>query len=32
MIASLGPVVPLYLLTLPAGNEPRSEMTAWKAS
>ena len=27
-----GPVVPLYLLTLPAGNEPRSEMTAWKAS
>ena len=27
-----GPMVPLYLLTLPAGNEPRSEMTAWKAS
>ena len=32
MTASLGSCGSFVPLTLPAGNEPRSEMTAWKAS
>ena len=32
MTASLGSCGTFEPLTLPAGNEPRSEMPAWKAS
>ena len=32
MTASLGSCGSFVPLTLPAGNEPRSEITAWKAS